>query len=100
MEEEFNEAYHVSIPSGSCPVTTDYHEMPHADTLNDYLEQPFAEMPGRCKEKDGKEPDPAGKLFTAQNCLRKYWRVIIDGTGLFYFREKHCGELPCDNRHP
>lgn len=46
-------------------------------------------MSGRCKKKDGEEPDPEEKLFPFQTA-GKYWRVIIDGTGLFYFREKHC----------
>src|SRR5699024_8083335 len=30
------------------------------------------------------------KSFSRSRLLGKYWRVIIDGTGLFYFREKHC----------
>lgn len=30
------------------------------------------------------------KSFYKGSLLGKYWRVIIDGTGLFYFREKHC----------
>ena len=31
------------------------------------------------------------KSFYKGRLLGKYWRVIIDGTGLFYFKEKHCG---------
>ena len=30
------------------------------------------------------------KSFSRSRLLGKYWRVIIDVTGLFYFREKHC----------
>ena len=30
------------------------------------------------------------KTFNRARLLGKYWRVIIDGTGLFYFKEKHC----------
>ncbi len=30
------------------------------------------------------------KSFGRARLLGKYWRVIIDGTGLFYFKEKHC----------
>ena len=32
------------------------------------------------------------KSFYRSKLQEKYWRVIIDGTGLFYFREKHCGK--------
>lgn len=31
-----------------------------------------------------------GKQFNRNRLLGKYWRVILDGTGLFYFKEKHC----------
>ena len=30
------------------------------------------------------------KSFYSNRLLGKYWRIIIDGTGLFYFKEKHC----------
>ena len=30
------------------------------------------------------------KSFNRTRLLGKYWRIIIDGTGLFYFKEKHC----------
>ena len=30
------------------------------------------------------------KVFYHSKLFGKYWRIIIDGTGLFYFREKHC----------
>jgi len=31
------------------------------------------------------------KSFNRKRLLEKYRRVIIDGTGLFYLKEKHCG---------
>lgn len=27
--------------------------------------------------------------FNEENCIATLWRIILDGTGLFYFREKH-----------
>lgn len=30
------------------------------------------------------------KSFNRARLLGKYWRVILDGTGLFHFKEKHC----------
>ena len=30
------------------------------------------------------------KSFYKGKLMGKYWRVTIDGTGLFYFKEKHC----------
>lgn len=30
------------------------------------------------------------KNFHRARLLGKYWRIIIDGTSLFYFKEKHC----------
>lgn len=30
------------------------------------------------------------KSFNDAKFLKKYWMIIIDGTGLFYFKKKHC----------
>ena len=30
--------------------------------------------------------------------MGKYWRIILDGTGLFYFKEKHCENCLCTTR--
>lgn len=30
------------------------------------------------------------KSFNEARFLKKYWMIIIDGTGLFYFKKKHC----------
>jgi len=30
------------------------------------------------------------KSFQGGKLLGQYWRIILDGTGLFYFKEKHC----------
>ena len=36
-----------------------------------------------------------GKQFNRGRLLGKYWRVILDGTGLFCFKEKHCSNCLC-----
>ena len=36
-----------------------------------------------------------GKQFYRSRLLGKYWRIILDGTGLFYFKEKHCENCLC-----
>ncbi|MDD3362877.1 MAG: hypothetical protein PHW34_14515 [Hespellia sp.] len=36
-----------------------------------------------------------GKQFNRNRLQGKYWRVILDGTGLFYFKEKHCENCLC-----
>lgn len=34
-----------------------------------------------------------------KGCLHeKYWEVILDGTGLLYFKEKHCENCLCTVR--
>jgi hypothetical protein len=64
--------------------------LPHHDTLNDYLE-----LLG-VKELEGIRDYMANRLLSGR-ALEKYrlpnkkWAVIIDGTGLFTFHEKHCG---------
>ena len=39
-----------------------------------------------------------GKQFNRNRLLGKYWRVILDGTGLFYFKEKHCDNCLCTEK--
>lgn len=39
-----------------------------------------------------------GKQFNRGHLLRKYWRIVLDGTGLFYFKEKHCENCLCTTR--
>lgn len=64
-------------------------EMPHYDTLNYYLEMlPPEELSGvRRKMLAGLI---RRKQFYKNRLLGRYWRVILDGTQLYYFREKHC----------
>ena len=88
MEECFNE---------ECCIDTlrylsgdeNLEEMPHYDTLNYYLEMlPPGELSGvRRKMLAGLI---RRKQFYQNRLLGRYWRVILDGTQLYYFREKHC----------
>lgn len=65
------------------------NEMPHSDTLNYYLEQLSPECLSRLRKKMIKSLIRM-KSFQKGKLLGQYWRIIIDGTGLFYFKEKHC----------
>ncbi len=88
MEEQFNEENCIDtlrILSGDERL----EEMPHSDTLNYYLERL---SPG-CLADVRKQMVKSlirMKSFNRSKLMGKYWRVIIDGTGLFYFKEKHC----------
>ena len=64
--------------------------MPHCDTLNYYLEK----LSPKCLADVRKHMVKSlirMKSFNRARLMGKYWRIIIDGTGLFYFKEKHCG---------
>ena len=64
-------------------------EMPHADTLNYYLEK----LSPQCLSDIRKRMIQSlirCKSFYRAKLLRKYWKVILDGTGLFCFKERHC----------
>lgn len=66
----------------------DLQELPHWSTINNFLERV--------------EPEDLERVIQAfvtrlirmrafeQNRYRKYWRVAIDGTQLYCFRERHC----------
>ena len=89
MEESFNEEECIRTlrpMSGD----RDLEEMPHCDTLNYYLEKLSPACPAEVRRKMVKSLIRM-KSFNKARLLGKYWRVIIDGTGLFYFKEKHCG---------
>lgn len=88
MNENFNEETCIEtlrIISGD--PTLD--EMPHSDTLNYYLER----LSPTCLADVRKQMIKSllrMKTFYRGRLLGKYWRVILDGTGLFYFKDKHC----------
>lgn len=96
MEENFNKNNCIEtlrIMSGNQKL----QEMPHYDTLNYYLEK----LPPECLDDLRKKMVTnliRGKYFNRGRLLGKYWRVILDGTGLFYFKEKHCANCLCTTR--
>lgn len=88
MEEQFNEKNCIEtirILSENEKLT----EMPHSDTLNYYLERLSPNCLTKLRKKLIKRLIRM-KSFQSGKLLGKYWRVILDGTGLFYFKEKHC----------
>lgn len=88
MDENFNEEECIrtlALLSGNCKLD----EMPHCDTLNYYLMKLSPECLAQVRKKMISSLLRM-KSFYSGRLLGKYWRVILDGTGLFYFREKHC----------
>ena len=88
MEENFNKDTCIDtlrIMSGN----QNLDEMPHYDTLNYYLERLSPECLSELRKKMVTSLI-RGKQFNRSRLQGKYWRVILDGTGLFYFKEKHC----------
>jgi len=88
MEANFNEeacVHTLKILSGNETL----EEIPHSDTLNYYLER----LSPACLSELRRKMITSlvrGKQFYKSRLLGEYWRVILDGTGLFYFKEKHC----------
>ena len=88
MEENFNKTNCIDtlrIMSGNQKLK----EMPHYDTLNYYLEKLSPDCLSDLRKKMVVSLI-RGKQFNKNRLLGKYWRVILDGTGLFSFKEKHC----------
>ena len=96
MEEKFNETVCVEtlrLLSGNKKL----EEMPHYDTLNYYLER----LQPECLSELRKKMVSAlirGKQFYRNRLLGKYWRVILDGTGVASFSERHCENCLYDTR--
>lgn len=88
MDEVFNENTCIEtlkILSGH----EQLNEMPHADTLNYYLMKLSPEALDGLRRKMINRVIRM-KTFYKAKLLDQYWRVILDGTGLFCFKEKHC----------
>ena len=88
MEEMFNEMNCIrtlGILSGNANL----QEMPHSDSLNNYLKKLSPECLAELRRKMIKSLLRM-KSFYNGRLLGKYWRIILDGTGLYYFKEKHC----------
>lgn len=93
MEENFNQTNCIQtlrIMSGNQKL----EEMPHYDTLNYYLEKLSPDCLSDLRKKMLVSLI-RGKQFHKNRLLGKYWRVILDGTGLFCFKERHCNNCLC-----
>ena len=64
-------------------------ELPHYDTVNDFLSRLDMEELENIRTYMVKELINK-KCFYDYRIGGKYWGIIVDGTGLFTFREKHC----------
>lgn len=96
MEENFNKTnciHILRIMSGNQKL----EEMPHYDTLNYYLEKLSPDCLSDLRKKMVVSLI-RGKQFHKNKLLGKYWRVILDGTGLFCFKERHCNNCLCTTR--
>lgn len=96
MEENFNKESCIDtlrFLSGNQKL----EEMPHYDTLNYYLEKISPDCFSELRKKMVTSLI-RGKQFNKGRLLGKYWRIILDGTGLFYFREKHCNNCLCTTK--
>lgn len=88
MNEKFNEENCIrtlSLLSGNGRLS----EMPDYGTLNYYLSR----LSPSCLEKLRTKMVRSlirSKAFNKNRLLGKYWVVILDGTGLFHFKERHC----------
>ncbi len=96
MEEKFNEDTCIET-LGKLSGDSRLKEMPHYDTLNYYLEKLSPSCLSDIRKKMVKSL-LRGKQFYRYRLLGKYFRVILDGTGLFYFKEKHCENCLCETR--
>lgn len=89
MNECFNEETCIDTLSF---ITEDksLEEMPDFTTLNNYLEKLSPDCLSDLRKKMARGLIRS-KAFLKNRLLGKYWPVILDGTGLFHFKEKHCG---------
>ena len=88
MEDVFNEENCIralSVLSGNDSLD----EIPHHDTLNIYLSKLSPECLSVIRRRMVSRLLRSHQ-FDSGRLLGNYWRVILDGTGLHSFREKHC----------
>ena len=88
MNENFNEYTCISTLS-FLSGDSRLEELPDFTTLNNYLER----LSPACLSDVRREMVKSlirSKAFLKNRILGKYWPVVLDGTGLFHFKEKHC----------
>ena len=88
MGESFNEEVCIGNLA-KIAGNTQLKEIPYYDTLNYYLEklspQAFADIRTKMVKALLRS-----RNFDDSRIQGKYWRVILDGTGVSYFKERHC----------
>lgn len=67
----------------------DISEISHYDTLNYYLEKLSPECLDELRRKIIKTLIRS-KAFNNSRLFGDSWKIILDGTGLFHFKERHC----------
>ena len=88
MEEQFNASACIRT-LGLLSENSDLAEIPHSDSLNNYLKKLSPLCLAELRRKMIKSLLRM-KSFYGNRLLGKYWRIILDGTGLYCFKEKHC----------
>lgn len=64
-------------------------EIPHYDTINDVFEQVEIEELRKI-QKYMVNKLIRSKMFEKYRCMNKYYQIVIDGTRLVTFKERHC----------
>ena len=88
MEEKFNEEACIEtfkLITGDKNIS----EIPYYGTLNYYLMMLSPECLDTVRKKMIKTLIRS-KTFYDSRLLGQYWRIVLDGTGLFHFKERHC----------
>lgn len=96
MDEKFNEENCIKTLK-KISGDRELSEMPHYGTINYYLEKLSPECL-RSLRKKMIYSLIRRKSFYKHSLLDKYWRIILDGTGQFYFKERYCENCLCVKR--
>lgn len=68
---------------------TSLDEIPHYDTINDVFEQVEIEELRKI-QKYMVNKLIRSKMFEKYRCMNKYYQIVIDGTHIVTFKERHC----------
>ena len=88
MTERFNKEECIENVKKALGIK-ELEELPHYDTINDFLSKLDSEelekirlyMINELRKK---------RCFESYRILDKYWPIVVDGTGIHTFKEKHC----------
>ena len=89
MSEELNKTVSIKNISRILELEEELTELPHWKTINDYLEKL------KPTELEAIIPKLIKRItrmrsFENSRIRNKYWHVVVDGTHLFTFNERHC----------